>query len=48
MLEGSQARYLDRAAMTAVEKATPFPQLPAEFIDEEYEFVVPFRFSLSG
>ncbi|MGI9275239.1 MAG: TonB family protein [Endozoicomonas sp.] len=48
LLEGAKARSLDRAAMKAVEKAAPFPRLPSELAGTEYEFVVPFRFILSG
>ncbi|MGI9281021.1 MAG: TonB family protein [Endozoicomonas sp.] len=48
LLEGSKVRDLDRAALKAVEKATPLPELPLELSEQEYEFIIPFQFSIAG
>lgn len=45
-LEGSRYNTLNRAAIKAVEKASPFPAVPAEIEGEEFAFSMPIIFRL--
>jgi protein TonB len=44
--ESSGSKALDEAAIAAVERAAPFPPMPAEIAGEPIEMKVPYRFSV--
>jgi protein TonB len=44
VLQSSGVPQLDRAAITALERAAPFPPLPPELSSTPLTFTVPFRF----
>jgi len=45
-LEESRHALLNRAAMDAIDRAAPFPQVPEAIGGRYYEFAVPFNFIL--
>jgi len=48
VLEESSYSSLNREALRSVERANPYPQIPANLGVETFSFTVPIRFSLGG
>lgn len=48
VLEESSYSSLNREALRSVERANPYPQIPANLGVDTFSFTVPIRFSLGG
>ncbi|WP_323846751.1 energy transducer TonB [Microbulbifer magnicolonia] len=48
VLEESRYSSLNREALRSIERANPYPAIPAELGLQTYEFIMPINFSLSG
>lgn len=46
LAEESRHQWLNEAAKEAVESASPFPPMPAELVDDEFQFTMPVVFKL--
>jgi protein TonB len=44
--KSSGSKVLDEAAMASIEKASPFPPIPADVGQDRIEFSVPFKFTV--
>jgi protein TonB len=46
IVKSSGSKVLDNAAMTSIERASPFPPIPADLNQQNIEVSVPFKFSV--